>query len=337
MRRWVTACGVVAAMVLALAGCGSPRNGSNAGVRTIRLSVDNGPQSTRAQVETKFAQLVSDKSGGRLKVQIYYGGALGGQEATAIRSLKAGGTEMAIVGTANFAIMDRQWNMFDLPFLFSGPRALYQYMDTANFRRLVHRTASQDGLQYVFPFFAGWRQLVTVHKNIKNLPELAGAKLRATDSAVEVAYDSALGARPVTLAWGETYLGLTQGLVDGLMISYPDLVDFQMIDAVRNGLTLNIAPELVMAFMSERFFRSLPSDLRQDVVEAGDATGLFAQQIAGKAEKTAEDKLRKAGVIITDPSEAVRQSFITRARSVYPQFANILSQNEIEVIRKLQG
>lgn len=334
---WTTAgCGVVTALALVLAGCGSPVTGTVAGVRTIRLSVDNGPQSTRAGVEAKFAQLVSDKSGGRLKVQIYYGGSLGGQQATAIRSLKAGGAEMAIVGTANFAIMDRRWNMFDLPFLFSGSQALYRYMASPKFAQLVQRTASEDGLQYVFPFFAGWRQLVTARARVKDLKDVAGLKLRATDSAVELAYDSVLGARPATLAWGETYLGLTQGLVDGLMIGYTDLADFKMIDAVRHGLTLNVAPELVMGFMDARFFRSLPADLRQDVLDAGSATGLFAQQVAADAEKRARAQFRKSGVDVIDPSGTVRDTFVARARGVYPKFTAVLSRSDIDTIEKLQ-
>lgn len=335
MRLTIAVCGVVSVVALLVTGCGAPTPPTDPGVRTIRLSVDNGPNSTRAQVEKRFAQLVSEKSGGRLQVQIYYGGSLGGSETTAVQSVQAGAPEMAIVGTANFAIIDRRWNMFDLPFLFSDSPALYEYMNTPNFRQLVDQSAAQDGLQYIFPFFAGWRQLVTGRKDVQDLPGVAGLKLRATDSAVEVAYDSALGARPATLAWGETYLGLTQGLVDGLMISYSDLVDFQMTDAVSHGITLNVAPELVMAFMNTRFFNSLPPDLRQDLVAAGNTTGLYAQQVEAKAETAARTDLRQAGIVVNDPSTSVRTAFVTNARTVYPQFTDLLSQGDRVTIEKL--
>jgi TRAP-type C4-dicarboxylate transport system substrate-binding protein len=209
-------------------------------------------------------------------------------------------------------------------------------MGSPNFAGLVDRTASEDGLQYVFPFFAGWRQLVTARKDVQDLRDVDGLKLRATDSAVELAYDSALGARPTTLPFGETYLGLTQGLVDGLMIGYTDLTDFKMIDAVRHGFTLDIAPELVMAFMDARFFESLPPDLRQNLLDAGSATDLFAQQVAADAEKNARDAFRKAGVNINDPSEAMRETFIVRTRSVYPQFTDVLNKSDMDTIEKLR-
>ncbi len=60
-------------------------------------------------------------------------------------------------------------------------------------------------------------------------------KLRATGSLVEIAYDRAFGAKPVSVAWNETYLALKEGLVDGMMIGYTDFLYFMLSDAVSSG------------------------------------------------------------------------------------------------------
>ncbi|MGH7709122.1 MAG: TRAP transporter substrate-binding protein [Vulcanimicrobiaceae bacterium] len=306
-------------------------------VRTIRLSVDNPPGNDRAAVEQKFAQLVGQLSHGRLQVQIYFSGSLGGSETTAIQSVKAGGAEMAIVGTANFSGIDNRWSMFDLPFLFAGPAGLYKYMQAAEFAQLVNSTVERDGLRYVFPYYDGWRQLVTTKKQVLNLAEEANLKLRATASPAEIAYDKAFGAKPVSVAWNEVYLALKQGLVDGLMIGYTDLIDFKMGDAVGYGTTLNVAPELVCGFMREAYFAALPKDLQQAVVAAGRQTDIFAQQDNRREEAAARTTLRAGGMKIYDPPANVRQQWVSAAQPVYANFREILSEKQQASIQQIAG
>lgn len=294
--------------------------------KVIRLSVDNPTGNGRAAVEEKFADLVEKLSGGKLKVEIYFNGSLGGSEATAIESLKAGGAEMAIVGTANFTRFDNRWSIFDLPFLFSGPQDLYRYVEGAKYAQLVATTAKRQGLRYVFPYYDGWRELVTTRKPVHTLAEENDLKLRATGSPVEIAYDRAFGAKPVSVAWNETYLALKQGLVDGMMIGYTDLVNFKMGDAVSYGTTLNVAPELVLGFIREDYLRSLPKDLQDVVLKAGRETERFAQKEYAQEDADARKTLQKTGMKIFDPPASNRQAWIAAAQPVYAKYRNILSE-----------
>jgi TRAP-type transport system periplasmic protein len=335
MRRPLFAAGLTLSIALlaATAGCGAGTHPGSTKGGTIRLSVDNPPDNARGDVERKFADLVAQKTGGRLKVQIYYNGSLGGQEATAIKSVQAGGAEMAIVGTANFVGIDKRWNLFDMPFLFSGPDGLYKYMASPAYQKLVDQTSKSDGLHYIFPFYDGWRQLVTTKQRVQNITSEHGLKLRTTASQVEIAYDRAFGAKPTSVAWNETYVGLKQGLVDGLMIGYTDLTDFKMGDAVKYGTTLNVAPELVTAFMRQKYFDSLAPDLQKAVTDAGKETDLFAQTSHTQAETAARTTLQSLGMQIYDPPADARAQWVTAAQSVYPQFTNILTAEETATIK----
>lgn len=321
------------ALIAATAGCGFGGQPASVESGTIRLSVDNPPDNARGDVERKFADLVAQKTGGRLKVQIYYNGSLGGQEATAIQSVKAGGAEMAIVGTANFVGIDKRWNLFDMPFLFSGPDGLYKYMASSAYQQLVDETSKTDDLHYIFPFYDGWRQLVTAKQPVRDLAAEQGLKLRTTGSPVEIAYDQAFGAKPTSVAWNETYVGLKQGLVDGLMIGYTDLTDFKMGDAVKYGTTLNVAPELVTAFMRQKYFDSLAPDLQKAVTDAGKETDLFAQTSHAQAEAASRAALQGQGMQIYDAPPSVRSQWAAAAQSVYPKFTDVLTPEEADAIR----
>lgn len=330
-QRWIrtSVAGLALALTSSSLAPSTPASAADSpAVRTIRLSVDNPPGNDRAAVEQKFADLVAQLSRGRLVVQIYFSGSLGGSEATAIQSVKAGGAEMAIVGTANFSGFDNRWSMFDLPFLFNGPPSFYKFMQSPGYGSLVGSTVERDGLRYVFPYYDGWRQLVTTKKPVMNLADESGLKLRATASPVEIAYDKAFGAKPTSVAWNEVYLGLKQGLVDGMMIGYTDLVDFKMGDAVGFGTTLNVAPELVCGFMREAYFQSLPRDLQAVVLNAGRQTDIFAQADFSREERAARAALQAGGMKIYDPPAAVRQKWVSASQPVYAGFREILSEKQ---------
>lgn len=332
MRRRISV-SLALAIALLAAGCGADAHPGSTTSGTIRLSVDNPPGNARADVEQKFADLVAQKTGGRLKVQIYYNGSLGGQEATAIQSVQAGGAEMAIVGTANFVGIDKRWNLFDMPFLFSGPDGLYKYMSSPAYQKLVDETSKRDGLHYIFPFYDGWRQLVTTKQPVQDIAAEQGLKLRTTASPIEIAYDRAFGAKPTSVAWNETYVGLKQGLVDGMMIGYTDLTDFKMGDAVKYGTTLNVAPELVTAFMRQKYFDSLAPDLQKAVTDAGREADLFAQRSHTQAEADSRAALQSLGMQIQDPSPTARGQWVAAAQSVYPQFTDVLTSEEVSSIK----
>ncbi|HVO89513.1 MAG TPA: TRAP transporter substrate-binding protein DctP, partial [Casimicrobiaceae bacterium] len=127
----------------------------------LRMTVDNPPGTPRAASEENFAKLVETKSNGRMKVQLFWSGSLGGVQRSALDTVRAGGAEIAAISTSNFSAVDRTWSLFDLPFLFDGPPSLYKYMDSGEFDKLKKDTAHKDGVHYVFSWYDNWRQLVT--------------------------------------------------------------------------------------------------------------------------------------------------------------------------------
>ncbi|MBU6434649.1 MAG: hypothetical protein KJS98_15180, partial [Nitrospirae bacterium] len=61
----------------------------------------------------------------------------------------------------------------------------------------------------------------------------------------------------MTVDWGETYLALKNGLVDGYFIGYTTITNFKQDDAVKYGTTLNVVPIVVGMFMNESFYQKL--------------------------------------------------------------------------------
>jgi TRAP-type C4-dicarboxylate transport system substrate-binding protein len=303
----------------------------------VRLSTGGPPGNFRGVAMKYFADQADKLSNGRLKVQIFWSGSLGGVQRSAVDTVRAGGAEMTDISSSNFSAIDRKWAFFDLPFLFKNAHGLYQYMDSPEFAALNEETTQQDHLHDVFTVYDGWRQLVTTKRSIHTPAEVQGVKLRTTGSPVETAYDVAFGAKPTMVDWGETYLALKNGLVDGYVVPYAaGVVDFNMDDAVKYGTTLNIAPVPSPMFMSESFYQKLPPDLRKVIDEAGRQADLKGRELLAQHEAAARRKLEDEGFVIFDPPAVVKAEWIAKTKSVYGQFATQFPPGMIKKIQSMQ-
>jgi len=302
----------------------------------IRMSVDNPPGTPRAAGEEYFANAVEKMSGGRMKVQIFWSGSLGGVQRSALDTMRAGGAEIAAISTSNFSAVDRTWAMFDLPFLFDGPASLYKYIDGPEFAKLSNDTARKDGVRYIFIWYDNWRQLITTKRAIHTPEQADGVKLRTTGSPIETAYDKAFGANPTTVDWSETYLALKNGLVDGYLNGYTTVVNFKQDDAVKYGTTLNIVPIVVCMFMNENFFKKLPHDLQEIIEKAGHAADLQDRKLDAENAEASVEQLKKEGFVVYNPTPDEKAKWVAKVQSVYAQFGSWFPVGSIDKIRSVQ-
>jgi TRAP-type C4-dicarboxylate transport system substrate-binding protein len=329
------AVGSLAVAVLALAGAPSTWP-AEAKPIVIRLSTGLSPSSLRAAAVTYFADAVDKMSDGRIEVQIFWSGSLGGVQRSAIDTVRAGGAEMTDISTSNYSAINRTWSFFDLPFLFKDTDGLYKYIDGPEFDSLKQDTARKDRLRCVFTTYDDWRQLITTNRPVHTPGEVGGIKLRTTGSPVETAYDTAFGAKPTMVDWGETYLALKNGLVDGYVVPYTGVTDFNMDDAVKYGTTLNIAANPSPMFMNEGFYAKLPPEVRKVLDDAGRQAELKGRELLAEHALAARKKLEGEGFIIYNPPPEVKAEWIAKAKPVYLQFATAFPPGMIEKIQSMQ-
>jgi C4-dicarboxylate-binding protein DctP len=300
------------------------------------MTVDNPPATPRAAAEEYFASQVEKLSNGAMKVQIFWSGALGGVQKAALDTVRAGGAEIAAISTSNFSTMNRTWSLFDMPFVFDGPQALYKFMDSPEFDALKKDTAQKQGVRYVFTWYDNWRHLVTTKRPIHVPDEMKGAKLRTTGSPIETAYDVAFGAKPTAVDWGETYLALKNGLVDGYFIGYTTITNFKQNDAVKYGTTLNVVPIVVGMFMNESFYQKLSPENRKVIDEAGRLAELADRKVDEENDKASRKQLQGEGFVIHDPTPAEKALWVEKAKPVYTQFENAFPGGLIAKIQAIR-
>src|SRR5689334_13439696 len=94
---------------------------AHAQTKTIKFANQNAEGHPIILGMKKFAEIVEAKSGGKMKVSVFPGGALGSDQAN-LSSLQGGTLEMASMNSGIFASVVKDFAIYDFPFLFANPR-----------------------------------------------------------------------------------------------------------------------------------------------------------------------------------------------------------------------
>src|SRR5207253_8143344 len=112
--------------------------------RTIKFANQNAKGHPIVLGMEKFAELVDKKSGGKMKVQVFPGGALGSDQAN-VSALQGGTLEMAAMNSGIFASIVKDFEVYDFPFLFGNPKEADAVVD-GPFGQSLHKKLEDKGL-----------------------------------------------------------------------------------------------------------------------------------------------------------------------------------------------
>lgn len=224
MKKFLSMLMIMALSAAMLAGCGSKpasdapgKEGSEAAegndYNELEIIAAHGSTETVAEHASfeKFKELVEERSGGKVTVNIYPNQQLGGDreytEACVQGNVTMGGPSPAAI-----AALIPSLNAFETPFLFNDYETAYKALDSEAGQALLDsmEVAGLKGLGY---FENGFRNL-TCNKEINSISDLKGLKIRTMENEVHLAIWKALGANPSPLAFGELYTALQQKSFD---------------------------------------------------------------------------------------------------------------------------
>lgn len=180
---------------------------------TLRFAFQNVKEHPQGMGAQKFADLVNEKSGGKMKVRLFAGGTLGGDLQT-VSALQGGTLDVTVLNSGILTAQVPDFALFDFPFLFESSEQAYTVMDGPVGQELGKRLESKGlvGLGY---WDLGFRQVTNNSRAITGPKDLEGLKIRVIQSPIYLETFKALGANPVPMPFPEVYTGLEQRTVDG--------------------------------------------------------------------------------------------------------------------------
>jgi TRAP-type transport system periplasmic protein len=201
---------VAAAGLMATAG---PSMGADIKEHTLRFAFQNIKDHPQGQGAQKFADLVKQKSGGKITVQLFPGGTLGGDLQT-VSSLQGGTLDMTVLNSGILSAMAKEFAVLDFPFLFNDAKEADAVVDGPIGKKLADKLPEKGliGLSY---WELGFRNVTNSKRPITKVEDIAGLKLRVIQSPIYIALFNTLGANAVPMPFPEVYGALEQKTIDG--------------------------------------------------------------------------------------------------------------------------
>jgi tripartite ATP-independent transporter DctP family solute receptor len=189
---------------------------------TLSLSHQMAASHSINETAEKFAELVEEKSGGTMHVDVYPSATLG-TETENLQALTNGTLECAIIAAEFYANYVDEAGVLCLPFMYDSYDDAYEKLHGEAGETIQDMVLEKTNVRILDYYVLAFRQIFTVDKPISSIDDLAGLIIRIPDSNTYKTTFSQLGAAPTAVAWGETYTALDTGLV-GAVENTPESV-----------------------------------------------------------------------------------------------------------------
>jgi TRAP-type transport system periplasmic protein len=324
-RRAVLAAVTVA--TLAASGIASAQD------RTFKFALQN-PKGHPLEIGAqKFAELVAAKSGGKLKVNVFAGGTLGGDAAN-VSALQGGTIEFVQLNSGILASQVKDFAVFDFPFLFANAREADALVDGPVGQKLHGMLADKGivGLAYVE---LGFRNITNSRKPINTVDDIAGLKLRVIPNAINIDWVKALGANPTPMAFPEVYAGLEQKAIDGQENPLSVILANKFFEVQKHLAVTNHQYNPQSIIFSKKVWDTLAPADQKILQDAAKEAAAFQRQV--NRDKSADDlqELKKAGMQVTEFSPAEQAKLRAKLEPVVAKHGAAIQATVAEVQAEL--
>ena len=312
---------LTAAPALAVTGCTAQSASSQQEKPLILRYAENQPEDYPTSKAAKaFAELVAQRTGGRVKVLVYSGAELGAEQSV-IQQMQFGGVDFSRVSLSQLAECEPELSVLQLPYLYSDAQQMWRVLDGSIGDEFLAMLDGMDlvGLSW---FDAGVRSFYTREK-VTGLDDLQGLTIRVQESDMMSEMILDLGAKPAQVVYSRVYAALHNAEIDGAENNWPsyeamghyEVAPYFLKDEHARVPELQLASEAAMeklAELDERF----PDIIRT----CGKESALAERRLWAEREASAEKHMREWGVEVTTLSAAEKARFRAAVEPMYAAF-----------------
>lgn len=327
MKHWKT--GLVAAAVAAMLplAASAQQAGADFRDRTIRVS-HVVPKDHPFQVGIdKFAEILAQKTGGKMKMRGFPDGQLGA-ELQSISAAQGGVLEMALVSTAAAASVVKEFGVFDLPFLFTDYKEVDLVLDGPVGRRLLDRLSEKNlvGLCY---FENGFRHVTNSRRPINKVEDLKGLKIRTIQNPVFIDIFNTLGANATPMPFTEVFSALESKAIDGQETPYSNIHGNKFYEVTKYVSNTGHIYGGAVILAGKRFWDQLSAAEQKLMQETCNTARDFERNFQRAEDPKLLAQIRAKGGVYTEIAPAERTRMREMLKPVYDKYARTLGEDVV--------
>ena len=297
---------------------------------TLKAGYNTVRQYPHARAIERFVNRVAERSGENLQIQTFPS-EQAGNERQMLDSVILGNLDIAKTSTGVISTVVPEFGVFDLPYVF---RDLNHMMATAKSKVGQDLAAKLEArnVKILFWMEQGTRSFYTTSKQIRTPNDLKGMKIRTIASPVMVDTINTLGATATPMGFGDLYLGLKSGVVDGAE-NAPDAIWYsKQYEVAKYFSVTNHFRTPVVVVMNKAKFDSLPPEYQDIIMTTARETQEWAGALYSQVSAALMASLKKSGMTIIDADE---EAFRKAVEPVYAKHAEKFAV-QLKAIREIK-
>lgn len=265
----------------------------------------------------RFADLVWERTEGRIKIRVHAGGVLG-DEVSVIQQVQYGGIDFARASIMTMGQFNHKMNVLQLPYLYRDSSHMWKTLD-GEIGEEFRDSLNENGLIALSWYDAGTRHFYSTEP-IYSLDYMKGKRIRVAESGLMESLIIALGGIPVPMAYSDVFSALETGEIDGAENNWPSYT-FTSHYKIAKYVTLdghNRIPELQIA--SQAIWNKLSEDDQKIIKECAMESAIYERELWIKQEENSRKIAERFGVTVIDLSEKEVQKFRDAVMPLYKEF-----------------
>ena len=338
-------------MVLALAACGSstaspstsPASTSTSSTASTQAAApaaseepitfiiahvdpEDGPLNQNLLEFEKYAE---EKSNGRLDVQVFANGLLGGDREI-LEGINMGTIQMGNMASSNMTAYGDKFALYELPWIFASFDDAVAAFD-GELGQIYNEWMAEYDFMTIGVFTYGFRALSNSVREVHTPDDMKGIKIRVMEVPLYIDTFKALGANPTPMSWNEIYTGLQQGTIEAQDNSPEQTYLAKFYEVQPYYSTINHVLSNGLAVCKKSYMDSLPDDLRQIIIDGMEICCANQRESSVRLEEEYLKMMEDEGVTVTRITDEERALFREAVAPIYDQYRDIVGSDVLDL------
>ena len=266
---------------------------------TLRMGLITNESHPVTMASRRFAEIVKDKSGGKITIQIIPGGSLGGE--VEMHDMIASKTlDLGCFGSGIPSSYNPEFQILLMPYLWKDADTMIAFSKSDIMAEMNEKYTAKSKVRVLA---SNWNQgvRVTLTKQMINaIEDFEGVKIRVPQLPSWVDMWKLVGANPTPIPFPEVYSALQQGVVDGVENPANGILTSSFFEQAKCLVRTNHVMYFNMVFINDDLFQNMSAEYQEIIRDAAIEAGDYQNQIVQNQLSETENKLKNEGVKFVD-------------------------------------
>ncbi len=267
----------------------------------LRISTPAVPDDWHGKMWTVFKESLDKSAPGEFDVQINLNATLF-KQGTEPAAMARGNLELSSISAFDIAKQVPEFSIFTAGYVIRDPQHQQKVFNGPIGQELFKLATDKMDVTLLTPLYLGTRQInLRELRNVRTPADLKGVKLRMPGSKEWLFLGEALGATATPLAFGEVYLGLKTGTIDGQDNPLPTVRAAKFYEVTKQLVLTNHLVDGIFIAISDKAWKALTPAQQKKVMAASEAASAYNNEGRIKEEAQIVDFFKAQGLSVTSP------------------------------------